>query len=150
MYIDSFWIIVAIVWIIYLLWRVERLKGLLREAGSLFEYYQKKKEHLEKDLVKTIVYFDSKLITKLSKKTQEKILSEQANELRCHFKNNYAEPVVLGGKLTPVEDEPMNRLGNILECPILDEDDNPELNITVDDTNRDIKDGLEGMIGTFD
>lgn len=151
MYIDSFWVIVAIVWIIYLLWRVERLKGLLREAGNLFEYYQKRKEGLERDLVKAIVRFDSELIPKLSKKSQDKILLGQANVLYCYFKRNYAEPVVLGGKLTPVEDEPMHRLGaNILGYPVLDSETHTELKITVKDTVRDIKDGLECMIETLD
>jgi hypothetical protein len=149
MYIETYWVVIVAIWIIYLLWRVEHLKSVLREAGNLLEHYQKRKEGLEKDLVRMIVYFDYKLITKLPKKTQDKILSEQANELRCHFKNNYAEPVFLDGKLTPVEDEPMDRLGNILECPILDSEIHTDLNITFKDTTQDIKEGLECMIDNY-
>jgi hypothetical protein len=149
MYIETYWVVIVAIWIIYLLWRVEHLKSVLREASNLLEHYQKRKEGLEKDLVRMIVYFDYKLITKLPKKTQDKILSEQANELRCHFKNNYAEPVFLDGKLTPVEDEPMDRLGNILECPILDSEIHTDLNITFKDTTQDIKEGLECMIDNY-
>jgi hypothetical protein len=149
MYIETYWVVIIAIWIIYLLWRVEHLKSVLRQAGNLFEYYQKKKEGLERDLVRMIVYFDSKLTARLPKKTQDKILSEQANELRCHFRNNYAESVSLDGKLTPVEDEPMDRLGNILECPILDSETHTDLNITFSDTVQDIKEGLECMIDNY-
>lgn len=151
MYIETYWVVITAIWIIYLLWRVEHLKSVLRQAGNLFEYYQKKKEALERDLVKAIVRFDSKLIAKLSKKNQDKILSEQANELYCYFKRNYAEPVVLDGKLTPVEDEPMHRLGaNILGYPVLDSETHTDLNITAADTVQDIKEGLECIIDNYE
>lgn len=150
MYIEPFWIAVAAILIIYLAWRVEILKSIIKDYDNIFNVYRQKKESLDRNLVRTLVYFDSKYIPKLSEKNRDKILTEQAEELHSHFKNNYAEPMYLNGKLVPLEDEPMHRLGvGILDTPVLDSD-KPELNITVDETIEDIKLGLENQIEQFD
>lgn len=150
MYIEPFWIAVIAIVIIYLAWRVAILKNVIAGLDNIINTYRAKKESLDRDLVRTLIYFDSKYIHKLSEKNRDKILKEQAEELRCHFKNNYVEPMYLNGKIVPIEDEPMFRLGAcILDTPVLDSD-KPELNITVDDTIEDIKIGLEAQIEQFD
>lgn len=150
MYIEPFWIAVIAIVIIYLAWRVTILKNVIAGLDNIINTYRAKKESLDRDLVRTLIYFDSKYIPKLSEKNRDKILTEQAEELRCHFKNNYVEPMYLNGKIVSIEDEPMFRLGAcILDTPVLDSD-KPELNITVDDTIEDIKIGLEAQIEQFD
>lgn len=150
MYIEPFWIAVIAIVIIYLAWRVTILKNVIAGLDNIINTYRAKKESLDRDLVRTLMYFDSKYIPKLSEKNRDKILTEQAEELRCHFKNNYVEPMYLNGKIVSIEDEPMFRLGAcILDTPVLDSD-KPELNITVDDTIEDIKIGLEAQIEQFD
>ena len=147
MYIESFWVIVLAIWIIYLLWRVSSLSSKMNEVANVFAEYQHEKELLEWNLCLVLIHFDSEIVCKLPKKTQEKILHNQANELRCAFYNHHIEPVSIAGEKLNLEADPMERLAKILGMPILGED--KDLGITYEEVNDDIVEAIKYAIEKY-
>lgn len=144
MYIDNIWIIAAVGWIIYLLWRVSSLTKSANEVSNAFNYYRKNKEALEHLLCYYIICLDEEIITKLPKKKRDEILNDQARTFRIDFYDYYAKPYPFSNGTIPLEDEPMSRLAKILDMPISAPNyDNYE---SIEETDRDIREAIDHSI----
>lgn len=148
MYVESWIIVVVLVLVIYLLYKVSVLSSRLKDAANMMDIYQGAKQDLEWNLCRILIYFDSTVVRKLPKKAQDKVLDEQAQELRCAFYNNQPRSYWVAGKEYKLEAEPMARLSNILGLPILSED--TENGVTYKDVNEDIRTAIDYAIDEFD
>lgn len=144
MYIDNIWIIAAVGWIIYLLWRVSSLTKSANEVSNAFNYYREHKEVLERWLCNYIIYLDEEIIAKLPKKKRDEILNDQAKTFRFYFYDCYAKPYPFSNGTIPLEDEPMARLAKILDMPIsVPNYDDYE---SIKETDRDIREAIDHSI----
>ena len=143
MYVDNFWIIVALIWIIYLLWRVWKLKRIQQWIIDATNRYEGKNRNLDRSLCNILIYYDAVFLRKVQAKTREKILKEQANMLRIAFTDNtFDEYITMDGKIIPM-DNPIELLSNALDRQILQSDDYLEV-------NEDIADMLESRMEDTD
>lgn len=138
MYINQFWLIVAALWIAYLLWRIWKLKSISQQILNIFDEYESKMLGLSKGLCDILIYHDALFLRKASQKTRKKILEEQANDLRITFENNTLKEFWVNGKLERTAG-PMDLLSRSLNSPVEESDDYRE-------TNEDIADSLDTRI----
>lgn len=124
MYISTFWIIVPVILIIYLLWRVYDLKHTTKEIIDFYDIGAKKKRTQIERLCSIICSINIDAVSKLPKKTQEKIINDESRWIYYAFKNNFQEGITLKGQYVPFETDIDDQLTNIFEGDVISEDGN--------------------------
>ena len=113
------WVIAAVAIVaIYLLYRSEKLSALIKDLTVVSESFDKSQLALNRQLFEVVLYEDSRVFSKLQKKQREKIILEQANDIRLAFENSYKGTHYVNGRI--VNDRPMefylsNALGSQVE-----------------------------------
>lgn len=127
MYISTFWIIVSVIWIIYLLWRVYVLKDVLKEFASFHDIGAKNKRSQVRELCGVIMSINREGLSKLSKKEQDRIFGIEARDIYHIFKRNFYGGEDIRGQYFPFDEDINTELSRIFDAAIIpDEDDGVE------------------------
>lgn len=125
MFIESYWVIIAIIVIVYLAWRVSSMKSRIDIVGKKLDEYVMNKELTIKELCNLLAIEDARFLAKASDKTIDKVLSAQAHDILLIFRNHHTSDCVLSDGPFPVEDLPEVRLSHVMEngeIPYMDTD----------------------------
>lgn len=101
MYIEGVVVAAAVVWVAYLLWRVEKLKNMFKEIEVATDNYNKKGMELRRELIALLLLEDKRFLAKASAKTRDKILTEQAEDIKFIFENSIVGDQIVNGKAIP-------------------------------------------------
>ena len=143
MYIESYFLIAAIIGIVYLLYKVANIRERLNVALEIYELSQDSKELSEDGLCRIILFYANKMTKGLSRASKDKVLLEIANELRGTFINSQAKPVSFNNTIVKVEESPTERLSKVLHAKITDSDDYREI-------NSQIKKAIEKLLPEYE
>lgn len=85
MYVESWQVAVVVIWLIYLLYRTSvwsnKVQFITNEYEKILHSCSNKKHNRTKDLVYVILKFNQDILKKAPKKTQEKILANEAEKI---------------------------------------------------------------------
>ena len=85
MYVESWQVAVVVIWLIYLLYRTSvwsnKVQFITNEYEKILRSCSNKKHNRTKDLVYVILKFNQDILKKAPKKTQEKILTNEAEKI---------------------------------------------------------------------
>lgn len=85
MYVESWQVAVVVIWLIYLLYRTSvwsnKVQFITNEYEKVLHSCSNKKHNRTKDLVYVILKFNQDILKKAPKKTQEKILADEAEKI---------------------------------------------------------------------
>ena len=85
MYVESWQVAVVVIWLIYLLYRTSvwsnKVQFITNEYEKILHSCSNKKHNRTKDLVYVILKFNQDILKKAPKKTQEKILADEAEKI---------------------------------------------------------------------
>ena len=96
MYVESWQVAVVLIWLIYLLYRTSvwsnKVQFITNEYEKLLQSCSNKKRYRTKDLVYVILKFNQDILKKAPKKTQEKILADEAEKIVITIYNYNTDP----------------------------------------------------------
>lgn len=78
MYIESYWIVIAAIWIIYLLWRTSRWNKTVKDLNAYFDELRKEKSQERRCLWRQITEADKKLLKGVPSAKRKEFLTHQA------------------------------------------------------------------------
>lgn len=85
MYIESYWVAIIGVWIVYLLWRTSvwsnKVQDITNQYDQLLRSCATKKARRTKDLVYIILKYNQDVLKKAPKKLRDKVLDDEADRL---------------------------------------------------------------------
>lgn len=117
MYVDTWIIGVAIVIFLYLVFRLEKRAVLIKDLLAVSDSIDKSQLHLNRQLIDAILYEDSRVFSKMSQKQRDKILLDQANDIRIAFASSYKGTYYVNGQI--VNDRPIEfYLSSALGSPV--------------------------------
>lgn len=92
MYIESFWVVVSIIWIIYLLWRINTIKNNISGFTEVLDKLIAAQKLRSSNLVNSsIILLDNEIFRKAPKKLVDQYISEYAEYLYSDYKSTYVE-----------------------------------------------------------
>lgn len=134
MFIETHWVVIAIIVIVYLLWSKSWTKNRIALLSEKLNEYSSNKELTIKELCNLLALEDARFLAKVSDRTANKILAEQAHDLLLIFRNHHTSDCVLSDGTIPVEDSPEVRLSHVMEdgeISFLDDDKEIEQEIVL-------------------
>lgn len=137
MYVESWIVAVVLILVIYLLWRVATIKSGVKVLTDAIEEYTDKNMELRRELIGLLIVEDSRFLAKVSPKTKDKVLTEQANDIRAMFANSIASDRNINGHL--IKD---NTVEEYLRDAFEDHDID-YIESDIDTTNWSIKNAIE-------
>lgn len=129
MYVESFWILILAGLVIYLVWRVWKLKKIITSITNWTDSGIIKKQLQIQELCGLIEQINARMLSKVPQKTRRIILKEESREIIRIFEKYHVDGIEMDGQYTQFESSPYDQINTTFDS-FLEDDAKHTDNIT--------------------